>query len=419
MGRKAGPAPPPPAVARPAPAAVQLRLFDQLGARVYHWGRVDLRSGPPPANPWLAWGLHVAHALGEAHGFGAGLQRGVNRILVMLLADYSGADPIRLSGFSSLVRAHHHGAATAIEVLEEMGVLEDDRPPTFETWLDRTLAALPAGMREEVRRWAIDLRYGTPRGRPRPGAARSYPRAVLPVLLQWSACHGHLREVTRDEVLAHVRQLRGRQRQMTVVGLRSLFAWAKRHRVVFANPTVGIAVGKVAEPVWQPLSPEEIAQVLGAATTPRDRVVVALAAVHAARAGAIRALTLDDVDVANRRITIAGHTRPLDDLTCRLVVEWLDRRRRNWPDTANPHLLVSRMSAVGLKPVSYPAIASNLRGLAATLDRLRIDRQLEEALTHRADPLHLAAVFGIADSTAVRYANSARQLLEAPANGGD
>lgn len=70
------------------------------------------------------------------------------------------------------------------------------------------------------------------------------------------------------------------------------------------------------------------------------------------------------------------------------------------------------MSAVGLAPVGHPAIAGILRGMPATLDRLRIDRQLEEALTNRADPLHLAVVFGIHETTAVRYASSARQLLD-------
>jgi hypothetical protein len=40
-----------------------------------------------------------------------------------------------------------------------------------------------------------------------------------------------------------------------------------------------------------------------------------------------------------------------------------------------------------------------------------MDRLLEEALTHRADPLHLALVFGLDEKTAIRYANSARQLL--------
>ncbi|MGI8808160.1 MAG: hypothetical protein ACR2KK_10025 [Acidimicrobiales bacterium] len=56
-----------------------------------------------------------------------------------------------------------------------------------------------------------------------------------------------------------------------------------------------------------------------------------------------------------------------------------------------------------------------LRGQAATLERLRVDRQLEEALTHGPDPLHLAAVFGIDQKTAIRYAASARHLLETAA----
>ena len=48
----------------------------------------------------------------------------------------------------------------------------------------------------------------------------------------------------------------------------------------------------------------------------------------------------------------------------------------------------------------------------ATLERLRVDRQLEEALTHGPDPLHLATVFGLDDKTAIRYANAVLQVLE-------
>jgi hypothetical protein len=54
------------------------------------------------------------------------------------------------------------------------------------------------------------------------------------------------------------------------------------------------------------------------------------------------------------------------------------------------------------------------RGQDATLERLRVDSQLEEALTHGPDPLHLAMVFGLDEKTAIRYANSALQLLETP-----
>ncbi|WP_328535241.1 hypothetical protein [Streptomyces sp. NBC_00344] len=44
--------------------------------------------------------------------------------------------------------------------------------------------------------------------------------------------------------------------------------------------------------------------------------------------------------------------------------------------------------------------------------RPRRDRQLEEALTHGPSPLRLAEAFGLGDKTAMRYADSARALLE-------
>jgi len=63
-----------------------------------------------------------------------------------------------------------------------------------------------------------------------------------------------------------------------------------------------------------------------------------------------------------------------------------------------------------------PMVATEpVRRLTATLERLRVDRQLDEALTHGPDPLHLAAVFGLDDKTAIRYANAARHILETEA----
>jgi hypothetical protein len=62
-----------------------------------------------------------------------------------------------------------------------------------------------------------------------------------------------------------------------------------------------------------------------------------------------------------------------------------------------------------------PARPRAFWGLTATLERLHADRQLEEALTRGPDPLHLAAVFGIHENTAIRYAEAARYLLETTA----
>ena len=67
------------------------------------------------------------------------------------------------------------------------------------------------------------------------------------------------------------------------------------------------------------------------------------------------------------------------------------------------------------RAVSENWLTGSCRGLTATLERLRVDRQLEEALTSGADPLHLTAVFGIDDTTAIKYAAIARQLLQTAA----
>jgi len=155
-----------------------------------------------------------------------------------------------------------------------------------------------------------------------------------------------------------------------------------------------------------------------AAVTPAQRLAVALAAVHAARAEAIRALTLDDIDLRNWRVTIAGHRQRLGELTHNALVAWLGYRRATWPDTANRHVLVSRISALGAGPVSVDYLDKHqLRGVS--LEHIRRDRIGHEALTTGADPLHPALVFNIDHTNAMAYTNAARNLLSVPVEGAD
>lgn len=65
-------------------------------------------------------------------------------------------------------------------------------------------------------------------------------------------------------------------------------------------------------------------------------------------------------------------------------------------------------------PVGKVWMTRAFRGLTATLERLRMDRQLDEALARGPDPLHLATVFGLDDKTAIRYASAARKILHDP-----
>ena len=103
------------------------------------------------------------------------------------------------------------------------------------------------------------------------------------------------------------------------------------------------------------------------------------------------------------------------DLIASLLLAWLTHRGHRWPGTANPHLIINQQTAMTTRAVSENWLTGSCRGLTATLERLRVDRQLEEALTCGADSLHLAAVFGTGDTTAVKYAAVARQHQETAA----
>ena len=134
------------------------------------------------------------------------------------------------------------------------------------------------------------------------------------------------------------------------------------------------------------MGPNQIHDATQAATTPAARIALALAAVHAARPEAIRTLRLDDVDLGNRRLTIGSVTRPLDELTHRLLIDWLEYRRTLWPNTANPHLIINKQTASTTRAISDNALTAPFRRRTVTLEALRVDRQLDEALRPRPAP---------------------------------
>ncbi|WP_051047488.1 MULTISPECIES: tyrosine-type recombinase/integrase [Nocardia] len=402
----------PPVASRPSLDSAQLLLLTDL-PRTYRRGRVDLRSDAVPDNPWLAWALHLSWTAAEAHGFAPKVRWALDRNLVMLLATHADGDLVRVSQFHPLISRQCGGALVhVIDILSAMGILLDDRPAVFDTWLDAKLDGLAPAIAQQAECWVRTLHDGGPRQHRHTRAnAMAYFNGVRPGLQAWSASHDHLREITREEVLAYLADLDGEPRMLALGGLRSLFAWAKRNGVVFQNPCAGIRHGPRVRRIWQPLSDDEMAAALRAADTPQARLCVALAAIYAARPGQIRALLLDDVDLGNRRITIGGRDLPIDEVTATALREWLDHRRSRWPRTANPHLLISKETALRTGPVST-AFLPNLRGMTATLERLRIDRKLEEALACGADPLHLLVMFGITGTNAVRWATNARQLAD-------
>jgi integrase len=255
------------------------------------------------------------------------------------------------------------------------------------------------------------------------GDARTRPRShatvyfhfgrVRPFIECWAATRGHLREITSSDVDGVLEPLRGHRRYNAITALRSLFRFARRRGLTFADPTRHLRGGRGAGCTVLPMTAEQIRAVQQAAATPAQRLAIALAAVHATRPGTIRELTLEDIDLPGRRISIAGHRQPLGELTRDALLAWLDYRRATWPDTANRHVLITRKSALGTGPVSASYLARHQRGIS--LEHIRRDRILHEALATGADPLHLALVFNIDHTNAMAYANAARNLLTGPA----
>jgi hypothetical protein len=302
-----------------------------------------------------------------------------------------------------------------IDVLAAVGVLEDDRPDTLAIWLDTQLAGLPAQIRAELETWLGLLRHGGPRRRPR--SRRTIVRDIYSIrtfLTGISGRYSTLRQVTHDDITAWLASRPGRSRPQDASTLRSLFGILKAERLIFANPTRGIRVGRRNPSVPAPLSPHLLAATSAAAReNPALRVVIALAGVHALLPGQIRHLRLDQVSLPGRRLEPGGPDRPLDEFTASAVRSYLAFRDQRWPATTSPYLLVTRKTAHTGLPVSESWLTGLFRGLPVTAEQLRDDRIVEEALAGRPDPLHLAAVFGFSPRTGLRYAQAARDLGDA------
>jgi hypothetical protein len=402
-----GPAPP-----APAPGWTQLQLSapgESLHFDKRHWAASAITG------PALQQARHIAAGLAAARGWNDRIITETSRALAVVLAGCQPGDMIAWSQLPAALHRRDLSITRTAEILALAGLLDDDRVPSFTTLARERLALLPAPMAADVRDWLRVRSQGGPRSRPRDEhTVRMNFNRVHPLLLEWAGHYSHLREVTAADVTAATGPLHGSLRRQTLTALRSLFGHCRKTGTIFRDPTRGVRDGQRPLILIQPLRPADIDQAASAAVTPAARLAVVLAAVHAARPRTIRELHLGDIDLGNRRLVIAGSARPLDDLTASLLLAWLAHRGRRWPGTANPHLIINQQTAMTTRAVSENWLAGACRGLTATLERLRVDRQLEEALTCGADPLHLAAVFGIDDTTAIKYAAIARQLLETP-----
>ena len=277
---------------------------------------------------------------------------------------------------------------------------------TTTRWAGFLCAGLPSAMTTEVIAWLEALTATSGRGRAR---ARStidhYTAAVAPALTGFAARYDSLRQASEDDIAAQLDLLRGSARTATAVALRSLFATLKSRRLIFADPTRRVHPGRFPRRPVLGLDPATRRALLDQLTRADHRLMLLLAGVHALSRADITGLRLDDVDLRDDAgtLTTRGTRRNLDEPTRTALACWLQERRRRWPATANPHLLISTRSALGLGPVSTGYLRGVTANLPVTLHQLRADRLLTHARDTDGDPLSLHRLFGISADTAVRY----------------
>lgn len=366
----------------------------------------------------LAWARSGADALAGPRGWNRYIVVDVKQALGVVLAHRRPGEMVLHSEIAPILSGRGLTVRRTVELLEHLDLLADDRVPAVVRWVEEVTSGFESGLRDPVRAWAMTLLEGGERTRPRQeGTVRRYLARLLPVLTAWSATIGHLREVTRGDIDEAVAGYHGQKAETLLTALRSLFRHCRRTRTIFTDPTRGIRRTRSPWTLKVPLPQQATSTVIRtvqASGSPRAAVVVALAAIHAARLKAIRHIQMDDIDFASRRLVIDGHSRPLDELTERAVRAWLAYRREHWPHSPNRHLLISKHTAAEASPMSHFALEEILRGSGVSLEQLRINRTLEEALAHGGDPLHLMAVFGMSDTAAIQYATNARALLHEP-----
>jgi site-specific recombinase XerC len=401
-----------PKPSRPMPTAGlgQLRLSKTAAARAaahpHHGRRPRLRLADRVRRRDHQELLAAVVGYGQARGWSPSTLRRVQRSLAVLLADQPTLTwPLDGAAVRQFLLERHLTALRVVEFLADQDLVNVNEHATLDSWLARRLQPLPAPMRGEVDAWIRVLRGRGPRpGRPRRAATiQGYLRAVAPTLADWSARYQSLRQVTSDDVTAQLEPLAGPTRKLTLAVLRSLFRTLKARRLVFTDPTAGLAAPREPPPLALGLDPVTRAGLLGQLHRPDQRLILLLAGVHALRPTQIRLLTLDAVDLAAGTMRVAGRPRRLDGLTLQALRGWLELRRVRWPASANPYLLVNQSTAGGLTPVTRGYIQEVFGRLDITAEDLRVDRLLAEVQATGGDPLTLTLLFGISDPTAIRY----------------
>ncbi|MFI6449116.1 tyrosine recombinase XerC [Kitasatospora sp. NPDC050543] len=339
------------------------------------------------------------------------------RALRIVVAWLGVAAPIRERDLRTLAALDNNiSGQRVIWFLAEQGLLEPDPSRHADIHMpaiEAKLRQLPAPMAEELRCWVKVLKGQGRLQHPTQNSQRirtDLGRA-LPVLQEWAGRVESLREITPEDFTAALKARQGSQARSVHYVFRSIFRALRQERLIFRDPTRGISLPAVVT-LPNPLPSDQLAGLLERARGPLAQLLVALVAVHAVPPSEAAQIRLGDVDLARGRLVLRRgyrrHTVYLDALTVELIGAWLRERRQAWPTSSNPYLLVSSQTALDIAgpPISGFLQSYAFKQVGTTARALWQDRLLFEA-QQTADPLHLMRLFGVSDSTAMKYVHAA------------
>jgi len=398
-------------VRRPGPPVEDQRTEPELPGQLALFARDRIAEAastygvPDPPNVWLARELDTAireHA--RRYGWPAETIR-VTRIAMRVLLGIHAitATPIQATQVQHLV-AYGLRVRPVFAVLDELGVLDDDRTAAVDAWFAKRIEDLPAQMADELRTWFQVLRHGSttpPRSRPRhPETIKSRLRWALPTLRAWAAeGHESLREIARPDVLA-VLPAGGTPRATIGGALRSIFATLKGHKVTFTNPMARISVGNFTRRTPMLLEDGQLRRAL-TSPHPAGAALAALVIFHGLAPDELRDLML--TDVRDGRLHLSNRVVSMAEMVKQRLATYLTYRRQRWPNTVNPHFFIHERSATGTEPVKHYWVNGRL-GMPARA--LRQHRIVDEVQATAGDLRRICDFFGVTMATAQHYATT-------------
>lgn len=188
--------------------------------------------------------------------------------------------------------------------------------------------------------------------------------------------------------------------------VRGFFRWARRNKIVLADPTRTLSISPASGFSGNTLSIDEQRRLFRRWTTdptvhPHEAAVGLLALLHAFTNGELRRLQLSDLDRSTSSLAVGGrpHRVPLDPATLAAVDACVEHRAGR--DTQNPHLFVTKITRTRDTSASSPYVTHVLDPVGVAIKQLRCTRLADLVIS--LDPKIVGDALGMSNEGLLRY----------------